>query len=321
MIGTDVALAAYWLERGEPVAIPTETVYGLAANAYNPAAIAKVFAVKERPHSNPLIVHIGAMERLSELAAELPPSALLLARTFWPGPLTLLLPKTDRISSVVTAGSERVALRMPAHPLCLELLGRLPFPLVAPSANRYTRLSPTTARHVEAQLGERIPYILDGGACSVGIESTIVGFENELPVVYRLGAVTPGDIAGVLSVEPTLYDRRLHREQTAPGQALKHYSPRTPLMLTDDLDKTLQHCPLPQRVGCLSLAPVPLSVQPSLHLTLSPTGDTAQAASRLYDCLHQLDQLDLELILVQPLPPTDGIALALNDRLMRAANK
>lgn len=179
VIGTDVREAARLLAAGGLVAIPTETVYGLAANAFDEAAVLKVFAAKQRPAFDPLIVHVHSLEQVREVVRELPPEAEALMRSFWPGPLTLVLPKQPRIPDLVTSGLDTVGVRMPAHPLTQELLRALPFPLAAPSANPFGYVSPTTAQHVLDQLGERIPYILDGGPCTIGVESTIIGWERD----------------------------------------------------------------------------------------------------------------------------------------------
>jgi L-threonylcarbamoyladenylate synthase len=190
-ISKDIAEAAQLLKEGQVIAMPTETVYGLAANALDPTAISKVYKVKERPATNPLIVHIHTIDKLTSLVIEMGANAQRLAEHFWPGPLTLLLKKNDSISDQVTAGSPLVAIRIPKHPMAFELLKSVEFPLVAPSANRYTTVSPTSAEHVAKNLGERIPLILDGGPCEKGLESTGVGFDaNDRPLIYRLGAIT-----------------------------------------------------------------------------------------------------------------------------------
>ncbi|MFZ4635519.1 MAG: L-threonylcarbamoyladenylate synthase, partial [Saprospiraceae bacterium] len=186
-IGSDLSRAVHLLNDGYLVGIPTETVYGLAGNALNPAAVASIFEAKNRPSFDPLIVHISDATELTRYALTLPEAARRLASLFWPGPLTLLLPRRAVIPDLVTSGLDRVALRVPAHEMALQLLQALDFPLAAPSANPFGYVSPTTAQHVVDQLGGRIPYVLDGGACAVGLESTIVGFEADGVVVYRLG--------------------------------------------------------------------------------------------------------------------------------------
>jgi len=194
-IGKDIKKAAQLLKDGNVVAIPTETVYGLAANALDENAIRKVFEVKKRPITNPLIVHISGKEELSKYVLDISEIAEKLANHFWPGPLTLLLPKKTIISDFVTASFTNVAIRVPNHPMTLELLKNLPFPLVAPSANPFMYISPTTAQHVVKQLGDKIPYVLDGGICSKGLESTVIGFKNDIPVIYRMGSITLEEIS------------------------------------------------------------------------------------------------------------------------------
>ncbi|MCB0778636.1 MAG: threonylcarbamoyl-AMP synthase, partial [Flavobacteriales bacterium] len=188
-VGTDLAAAAGLLREGGVVAVPTETVYGLAANAFDPAAVLQVFAIKERPSFDPLIVHIGERREVDRVVRELPPGAQALMDAFWPGPLTLVLPRDPQVPDVVTSGLDTVGVRMPAHPMLRELLGRLDFPLAAPSANPFGYVSPTTAQHVADQLGERVPYILDGGPCVVGVESTILGYEDGRWMLYRPGGI------------------------------------------------------------------------------------------------------------------------------------
>ena len=229
IIGTDIETAADWLRAGEPVAIPTETVYGLAANALDPAAAVKIFEVKNRPAFDPLIVHLADIAAVAQYAADFPPAARALAERFWPGPLTLLLPKRDNIPDLITSGLPRVALRVPAHPVALALLRQLPFPLAAPSANPFGYISPTTAQHVYDQLQGRIPYILDGGPSTVGVESTIIGFEAGVPVVYRLGGLALEDLAAVAGHLKTQLNQS--RNPAALGRLFSQYSPRKPLHL------------------------------------------------------------------------------------------
>ncbi|MCS6796546.1 MAG: L-threonylcarbamoyladenylate synthase, partial [Raineya sp.] len=190
MISTDIDLAEKLLRNNQLVAIPTETVYGLAGNAFSEEAVAQIFAVKNRPTFDPLIVHSDSLEKIKNFVSDFPEKAMILAQKFWAGSLTLLLPKKSIIPDLVTAGLPTVAVRIPKHPLTLQLLQRLDFPLAAPSANPFGYISPTTAHHVAEQLGEKIPLILDGGICSVGVESTIVGFEGDKAIIYRLGGIS-----------------------------------------------------------------------------------------------------------------------------------
>jgi len=190
MITTDLAAAVEALTAHQIIAIPTETVYGLAGNAFSEEAIAKIFKLKKRPLYNPLIVHIKSVDFLTKVAQEIPEVALVLAKAFWPGPLTLVLKKRSIIPDIVTAGKDTVAIRVPNHPMTSQLLNELDFPLAAPSANPFGSISPTTAHHVSHYFSEELDVILDGGTCERGIESTIIGFENDLPIVYRLGVIT-----------------------------------------------------------------------------------------------------------------------------------
>ena len=189
-IGTDIALAVHLLKQNKCVAIPTETVYGLAANALEEDAVAKIFAIKKRPAFDPLIVHIAEMSQMLDFVKTVPPVAHQLASVFWPGPLTLLLPKKDCIPDITTSGLNSVGIRIPSHPMTLELLKQLPFPLAAPSANPFGYISPTAAQHVAAQLGDDVDFILDGGDCTIGLESTIVDFTCDEPKVRRWGGIT-----------------------------------------------------------------------------------------------------------------------------------
>ena len=302
------------LTAGKAVSIPTETVYGLAANAFDEEAVRQVFALKNRPAFNPLIVHIGRKEQVDELARDIPVAGRALMDAFWPGPLTLLLKKTALVSDQVTAGKSTVALRMPRHPLTLELLRRLPFPLVAPSANRSNHISPTTPGHVRQSLGARVPFILDGGPCSMGIESTIIGFSEGQPVLYRWGSLSREDIEAVAG--PLVLTDSSQDEIRSPGQLKKHYSPRTPLEICSDPRQRLQQLK-GQRVGLLLWTALPdLGHWP--QRILAPGGQPAEGARRLFAALYELDQMDLDLILAQPVPE-EGLGRAINDRLRKAA--
>ncbi len=314
MTGQDIDYALRLLEAGKLVAIPTETVYGLAGNALDPKAVSRIFEVKNRPHFDPLIVHTGELERLAGLVKEIPEPARKLARAFMPGPLTLLLPKTTRIPDLVTAGSEQVAVRIPDHPLTLHLLRKLAFPLAAPSANPFGYISPTRAEHVVDQLGDQIAYILDGGPCSIGLESTIVGFPNGVPTIYRKGG-TPIEeielIIGQVSVRP-----HSSSNPQAPGMLKSHYAPRIPLQI--GAPATLIHGHSPDQIGLLAFRRLYAAIPADHQFVLSETGDLRVAAQRLFAGLRYLDQLDIELIIAEPVPE-EGLGRAINDRLRRAA--
>lgn len=314
MIGTDIHQAAAWLRRGELVAVPTETVYGLAGNAFDPDAVLRIFQVKQRPRFNPLIVHVAGIDAAMPLVAEMPPAARRLAEACWPGPLTLLLPRSAAISDLVTAGSPLVALRVPAHPLTLSLLRLLEFPLCAPSANPFGYISPTTAAHVEAQLGGAIPYILDGGPAQVGIESTIIGFDEQArPRLYRAGGLAPERIealAGPLLSAP-------HSDSpAAPGMLKSHYAPRTPLFFGDMDELLKEHGAEGSVLLLFSAARKELPV--SQQLILSPAGDLSEAARKLFAAMRQLDAMGAARILAAPFPEA-GLGFAINDRLKRAS--
>lgn len=314
LIGTDIDKASALLRQGQLVAIPTETVYGLAANAFDNKAVLSIFETKNRPTFDPLIVHAHSLESLSRYVIDLPEAARKLAETFWPGPLTLVLPKVPLIADLVTAGLPTVAIRVPNHPLTLQLLRSLDFPLAAPSANPFGYISPTAASHVAAQLGEAVPYILDGGECQIGIESTIVGFQEGKPVVLRLGGLSLEAIESVIGPVTTI----LHSSSNplAPGMLKSHYAPRKPLYL-GTRDQVLQHAAKPDVGGLFFRDSVDLSGLAN-SLVLSPGGDYREAAYHLFRYLRHLDTLPVHEIWVERLPDED-LGRAINDRLLRAS--
>lgn len=291
--------------RSELAAIPTETVYGLAGNALDENAVAKIFAVKNRPFFDPLIVHAGSKEAFEPYISEWPEAATLLAERFWPGPLTLLLPRTSLISDLVTSGMERVAVRVPNHRLTLELLSRLSFPLAAPSANPFGYISPTRPEHVAAQLGDKISFILDGGPCTVGIESTIVGFPDGVPTIYRLGGLSVESIEEVVGKVEILQN-----PNRSPGAMAGHYAPTKKLLLGDVADMLKSY----PNAATLSFK----NEYPSPYLrVLSPSGDLTEAAANFFRFMRELDATPAELILAETLPEK-GLGRAINDRLRRA---
>ncbi len=315
MIGTDIAWAAQLLREGQLVAMPTETVYGLAGNALDEAALAEIFRVKNRPRFDPLIVHLADADALDRWAREIPEAARILAEAFMPGPLTLLLPKSADIPDLATSGSPLVALRVPSHPVARELLEALPFPLAAPSANPFGYISPTTAEHVARQLGGKIPYILDGGPCAVGLESTIVGFDGDgRPVVFRKGGVS----VEALEERCGPVEVRTHSTSNpaAPGLLQSHYAPRTPLLLGDIPELLRRH--EGKKIGVLGFRDVCVSVPVERQVVLSAAGNYAEAAQRLFSAMRMLDEAGLDLIVAEPLPEED-LGRAINDRLRRAA--
>ena len=317
-VEADLAAAAALLMQGRLVGLPTETVYGLAADARNPDAVQAIFALKQRPADHPLIVHIGTLEELQAWAAEVPPAALALARAFWPGPLTMVLPARPDVPRVVTGGLDTVALRMPAHPVALALLRRLGRGLAAPSANRHLRVSPTTAAHVREEFGDALPQVLDGGACTVGIESTIVDLSTGTPRVLRPGAISAAQIADCLQ---RAVDLRPAAGTRAPGLMKRHYSPRArvecvaPAALAD---RVAAHLAAGLRTAQLSAAP---PAQPHPSLVWLAAGDTPDARmQRLYGLLREADALGVEMVVAE-LPEGGGPAEALRDRLLRAAGQ
>ena len=310
-IGKDIEKAKALLLAGELVAVPTETVYGLAGNALNSSAVAKIFEVKGRPQFDPLIVHIPTREASGLYASEMPDLVKKLAEEFWPGPLTILLKKKPIIADLVTAGLDTVGLRSPDHPLTQKLLCSLPFPLAAPSANPFGYVSPTRAEHVNEQLGDKISYILDGGPSTVGVESTIVGFENNRIVIYRLGGITQEQIefiVGNVDVNTTSTSN-----PKSPGQLLSHYSPGKKVIVGDIGSLIAQ-----QRTTGFGVLSFQKNYSQRYQYILSPTGELAVAAQNLFSALRTLDKMPIEAILAEFVPDV-GVGKAINDRLRRAS--
>lgn len=319
-IGMDIEHAAELIQAGEIVAIPTETVYGLAANAYDPEAVLKIFQAKQRPSFDPLIVHVHSVEQALEvtdmgrMGEEVQAQAKALMQRFWPGPLTLVLPKDPRVPDLVTSGLDTVAVRMPAHPMALALLQKLDFPLSAPSANPFGYVSPTTAQHVQDQLGGKVPYILDGGSCTVGVESTIIGWEAESKgwVLYRPGGTPLEEIEDAIGQVPKARKKVM---PVSPGTLESHYAPSKPVLIGPVPELMQQHPD--RRIGVISLR---TDHGAAINHVLSPKGDLAEAARHLFAALRDLDGGDVELILAEEFPPK-GLGAAINDRLRRAAAK
>jgi L-threonylcarbamoyladenylate synthase len=305
------AKAIELLQHGEVVAIPTETVYGLAADASNELAIAKIYATKQRPANNPLIVHIASTAQVLDWASKFPPLAQKLAAAFWPGPLTLVLPARPSVSLMVRAGEPTVALRVPAHPVALALLNDSGLGLAAPSANKYTQLSPTTAEHVETGLGAEIP-VLDGGACQVGIESTIVSVHDDEWQLLRPGMINVSAIANVTG-KPELQQHTADTPKV-PGQHLLHYSPRTPCLLFESRQAMAAYAHNKPNAAALLFGTGITVTAKDLVLPDQP----AQAAEQLYAALHRLDAAQADIILIET-PPAAAEWDALRDRLQRAA--
>lgn len=323
-IGTDISLARKLLMGGELVAIPTETVYGLAANGLDADAVLKIYEAKNRPSFNPLILHVANLDRAKEVADSFPEPALLLAKTFWPGPLTLVLKKKQIVSDIVSAGLDSVGIRVPNHPLTLELLRNLDFPLAAPSANPSGYVSPTTPLHVMQQLGDKVAYILDGGNCTVGIESTIVKVTDDEVTVLRLGGIELEKIEAALGTS-TIPDAsvrlRFSGKIEAPGMTDAHYAPGKKLLL-GDIEVTLKKYSK-EKIGILSFSNNGArnrlrQPQHIVEFVLSPSGDLHEAARNLFSYLRKLDESDVDVILAE-LAPDEGLGRAINDRLKRAA--
>jgi L-threonylcarbamoyladenylate synthase len=319
------------LRAGELVALPTETVYGLGADATNPEAVGRIFAAKGRPADHPLIVHLPNAASLDQWAENIPQAARDLAAAFWPGPLTLILKKQPWVPSVVTGGQDTVGLRVPAHPLTLELLAafaaaRAPEAagIAAPSANRFGRVSPTTAAHVREELGDKVSLVLDGGPCVVGIESTIVDFSRGVPEILRPGAISPDDIARVSGVLPRVRGRAKEAATTVPrvsGSLAAHYAPLTPLRqvesgaLAGEVER-LAHAG--RRVAVLAhSACAPCDANPAVSHWRTAASEPATYARELYANLRALDALGAEIILVEEVP-RDPSWQAVADRLGRA---
>ncbi len=312
-IGTDIDLAISLLESDELVGIPTETVYGLAGNALDESVILKIYKAKNRPKFDPMIAHASSVDSVARLVKNIPDKAFTLAEAFWPGPLTLLLEKSDKIPDLLTSGLPRVAVRIPGHPTALKLLERLEFPLAAPSANPFGYVSPVEASHVNEQLGHKIEYIIDGGRCQIGLESTIIGFDGDQPVVHRLGGIA------IESIRELVGDLRIETNNSsnplAPGMLKSHYSPGRKLILGDIEQKAAEQ--INKKLAVISFK------QDYTHIStksfvLSPTGNLEEAANNLFKALRQMDDPEVDIILSEKVP-NEGLGLAINDRLKRAA--
>ena len=304
----DLEQAVQLLKAGNVVAIPTETVYGLAADATNDDALRQIYAIKQRPMDNPLIVHIADANQVENWASDFSPLARQLAKAFWPGPFTLVLPAKPHVSLIVRGNQPTVALRVPAHALTLELLKESGLALAAPSANKFTQLSPTTAAHVTAGLGEAIA-VLDGGACTVGIESSIVAVQDDHWQLLRLGMISAGEIEHVAGKAASI----LCTPIKAPGQHALHYSPRTPMRLFANRAELLAQANARTAALLLGAGAVPNCTYFELH------NNAADVAQQLYDTLHKMDALGANELLIEA-PPNLPEWLAILDRLTRAAS-
>lgn len=314
MISTDTDKAKQALENDAIIAIPTETVYGLAGNAFKDTVIKKIFALKNRPLFNPLIIHIKSAAYLPQIARDIPTTALQLAATFWPGPLTLVLKKQPHVPDLVTAGKDTVAIRVPDHPLTLELLHKLSFPLAAPSANPFGSISPTSAAHVQQYFNREQLFILDGGICEKGIESTIIGFEGEQPVLYRHGSIAAEDIEAVVGKLTIITSNDSSPE--APGMLTRHYAPKTTTVLTEHVTQTIRsHAG--KSIALLLFKDRVADDRIISQEVLSAGGNLQEAAKNLYAALHRLDRCNADIIIAEKLPD-EGLGKTINDRLKRA---
>ncbi|MFI9063899.1 L-threonylcarbamoyladenylate synthase [Streptomyces sp. NPDC053429] len=314
---SDIEMAAGVLRAGGLVAFPTETVYGLGADAEDPAAVARIFQVKGRPPSHPLIVHIGGAEQLGDWVEDVPATARLLAEHFWPGPLTLVLRRGRRVPLEATGGLETVAVRVPDHPVALALLSAFGGGVTAPSANRFGSVSPTTADHVSAELGDAVDFVLDGGPCEVGVESTIVDVTGEIPSVLRPGGVTREDLEAVLGYPLAVPAASPVR---VPGQHPSHYAPRARVVLVEP-EKVIAEAELAQELGHQVGLFLPASLAGAVvkaHAVVALPDSMAAYARGLYRFLRELDQQGCDLI-VASLPVEEGLGLAIANRLRRAA--
>lgn len=305
--------AAQALKEGKLVAIPTETVYGLGGNALLPKTVARIFEVKGRPSFDPLIVHVAEKKDVEKYCFDVPQKAWKLIDHFWPGPLTLVLPKKEIIPDIVSGGLSTVAIRMPSHPVARSIIRMAGVPVAAPSANLFSKLSPTRAEHVLKQIGENIDYIVDGGQTPIGVESTVVFVSGDEITILRPGGVSLEDVTRVAG--PVTVAAR-NEKVLSPGQLELHYSPHTPLRVIDrnsDLDSYSSNC------GYLAFREPPERHFREVRI-LSPGGDLREAAANLFLYLHQLDEAGVELILTETIPET-GLGRAIMDRLRKAARK
>lgn len=315
IISTNIKEAQSILEDGQLVAIPTETVYGLAANALNTEAVASIFEAKGRPHFDPLIVHLYDKSQLDALCTNVPEVFHQLYKAFSPGPITYILKKKETIPDLVTSGNDTVGIRFPNHPLTRELLFESGLPLAAPSANPFGYVSPTTAQHVQNQLGDKIPYILDGGPCSVGIESTIIDLSSEHPKILRLGGLALEEIEEITGkIEVSTHSSS---NPQAPGMLSSHYSPGKKLIIGNISELLKNYCG--PNTAIISLSKTYKGVPAENQKILSPSGDLKPAAANLFKVLRELDREDIDVILAELMPET-GLGPAINDRLKRAAH-
>ena len=316
-IGKDIRKAAELLQLGDVIGLPTETVYGLAGNALDTQAVEKIFSVKNRPKFNPLILHVDSIDKMLRYVKEIPESAQVLMDAFWPGPMTLLLPRSADVPDLITAGHPSVAVRIPSHAIARAVLAQLDFPVAAPSANPFGYISPTSSAHVEKQIGWKIPYILEGGNCMQGIESTIIGFDAGHPVIYRLGSISVEEITQVVPEVELRVKSESH--PVAPGMLPYHYSPRTPMILAEDIEVPLRKFE-GKRVGLITHSNSSERGENVTVIRLTVTDDLKEAGRNLYAAMQNLDARELDVIIAERFPERE-LGRTLNDRLVKASNK
>lgn len=314
IIGNQITRAKVLLDEGELVAIPTETVYGLAANAFDANAVLKIYEVKNRPKFNPLILHSNTLSRFEEWGIVITPQLLKLAEHFSPGPLTYVVPKSLQIPDIISAGQDSVALRIPNHKRALELLAALDYPLAAPSANPSEYVSPTTAFHVQEQLGDKIPYILDGGSCEIGVESTIVDLRFPKVRLLRLGGISKEEIEEVLGEE--IEDLLVSDNIIAPGMMKRHYATAHPIIFEENKDENV----FTENTYALRFKSYADYLPKENQFILSTEGNINEAAAKLFSTMRKMDAMEMDLIVAEHFPNI-GIGRAINDRLERAASK
>ena len=312
----NILFAAGLIKEGSLVAFPTETVYGLGADGLNPLAVAKIFEAKKRPSFNPLILHISNLKQLEMISESDNSNIKKLIDNFWPGPLTLVLPKKNIVPDIVTAGNETVAVRMPNHPTALELIELVGNPIAAPSANTFGHLSPTTAQHVVSQLGNKVDLILDGGTCTVGIESTIIAVLEDRTILLRPGGTAIEEIEKIIG--PIEKDVNFSSNQPiSPGQLPYHYAPKIPIRFMNNLEKEKFE---PSKTGLLLFTDKKVDYPFKIIKVLTHNSDLREAAANLFSYLHEMESTGIDIIFVEAVPEV-GLGIAIMDRLRKATNK
>ncbi len=313
-ITEEIEIAGAIIRRGGVIAFPTETVYGLGANLFNTSAVTRIFAIKNRPLIDPLIAHIGKIDHIELLTYSLPDKATELVKKFWPGPLTIIVKRRSEIPDIVTSNLPGVGIRMPANKIARDIIIAAGIPVAAPSANPFGGISPTSAQHVRDELGDKVDLIINGGICSVGIESTIVSFMHDTPRLLRHGAISICDIEETIGPIDCTSTKSTNQPPCAPGNFERHYSPRTKMILEENATASIGKC------GYLMFKNYPDVSNVAVVEILSETGDLVEAAQTLYAKLRKLDNANINVIIAQQVPDI-GIGKAINDRLKRATHK